>query len=655
MLRFVSGSSPLASAMRSLDGLRHGLSARLRRVRLEVEGPAWIASVVVHSLLLCGLALAGYHARHDPAGREFTGSVDNLLDPVASDTTFQDLDQRPDPPSVVPAAGSFSPNLSTTLSPGSVSPPNIQTSVDSPNAPAPPIALANLDVRRATESVLPKAALLNQSISIKGNGAEHVGGVEGAVDRLAIEIIRRLEQGPTLVAWAFDASGSLSVERERLAKHIEAVYTHIEQLDRNHLTEDKGLMTLVVSFGQDRKALTPHPTGDLSEILEAIRSVPLDTTGTEMTFTAVAEIVKKWGRYKDADGHPYRTMVVVVTDEVGDDENRLEAAVEAATKAKVPVYVLGSQAVFGRLHGYMDYTDPKTKQVFRNVEVRQGPESVVPEQIRLPFWYDGPQYDLIESGFGPYALSRLASATGGIYFVARFGSRRLGFDPAKMRAYNPDWVSRAKYEDSVARSPLRQAVLNAALATQQKLPGMPSLYFPPIAAPEFKDSLAANQALAERTAYTVEEALAPLDAVAKLRDRETSRRWQAQYDLARGRLLAMKVRCYEYNWICARMKKDPPKFENPRSNAWRLVAEEPSGYSEKVADAAQEARKLLRRVVDEHPDTPWALLAARDLKDPLGFKWVESYIPPRKQGDDDPPAKRKREMTPPRPRTPPRL
>ena len=83
--------------------------------------------------------------------------------------------------------------------------------------------------------------------------------------------------------------------------------------------------------------------------------------------------------------------------------------------------------------------------------------------------------------------------------------------------------------------------------------------------------MATNQGIAERTAYTVDEALGPINAVAKLRDRETSRRWQAHYDLIRGRLLAMKVRCYEYNWACARMKKDPPKFSNPKSNAWRLV------------------------------------------------------------------------------------
>ena len=214
---------------------------------------------------------------------------------------------------------------------------------------------------------------------------------------------------------------------------------------------------------------------------------------------------------------------------------------------------------------------PRPSKSFAACEVKQGPESVMLEQIRLPFWYGGPQYEIVEAGFGPYALSRLASATGGIYFVTRFDSRRMGFDPARMREYKPDWDRKADYEKRIAESPLRRAVLNAAQITQQKLPGMPSLFFPPADAPEFKDVMAVNQGIAERTAYTVDEALVPINSVAKLRDREISRRWQAHYDLIRGRLLAMKVRCYEYNYACARMKKDPPKFSSPKFNAWRLV------------------------------------------------------------------------------------
>ena len=53
---------------------------------------------------------------------------------------------------------------------------------------------------------------------------------------------------------------------------------------------------------------------------------------------------------------------------------------------------------------------------------------------------------------------------------------------------------------------------------------MPTLVFPAVESPEFKEVMAANQALAERTAYTIDEALAPISAVAKLRNRETSRR-----------------------------------------------------------------------------------------------------------------------------------
>jgi hypothetical protein len=601
--------------------------------RLDIEVPAFLVSLTMHGLLLIGLAFVGYRV-HREARREFKGEVvDNV---VTSDSTFQDLDQSANPPAPEPLAGSFAPTLAPTITSAPNSAGSIPVSADSADktrAIAP--ELVKLDVRRATEVVVPTATMLGQTVSIRGNGAELVGGVEGAVDRIAIEILRRLEKGRTLVVWAFDASGSLQAERLRLGKHIETVYAHINQLDQSRLADDNGLLTMVVTFGHDHRSLLPKPTAERSAIIEAINSVPLDETGVETTFTTVADIVHHWGRYQDAHNQLYRTMVIVVTDEVGDDENRLEDAVSLAQKAKVPIYVLGSQAIFGRTEGYMDYIDPKTKHLFRGVPVRQGPESVDLEQIRLPFWYGGPQYEIVEAGFGPYALSRLASATGGIYFVTRFDTRRMGFDPARMREYKPDWVPRAQYQKQVSRSPLRQAVITAAQITQQKLPGMPSLYFPPVDGPEFKEVMSANQAVAERTAYTVDEAIGPINAVAKLRDRETSRRWQAHYDLIRGRLLAMKVRCYEYNWACARMKKDPPKFTDSKFNAWRLVPDQAILYSEKAAVAARDARTLLRRVVDEHPATPWSLLAQRELENPLGFKWAETYVPPRSRNNDN--------------------
>ncbi len=614
-----------------------------------------MVSLTMHAMFLVVLALAG-HTVHQVVQREFRSqAMDSSLS--NSDSTFQDLDQSAEPPSIIPAAGSFAPNLATTITSAPSTSAALPVSAD-PTTASGSIApeLARLDVRRATEVVLPTANLMGQAVSIKGNGVEHVGGVEGAVDRIAVEILRRLEQGHTLVIWAFDASGSLQAERQQLSKHIETVYTHISQLDENQLAADKGLLTLVVAFGQDRKAMTPKPTADVSEILEAIGEVPLDDTGVESTFTTVAEIIRRWGRYRDPSGQVYHPMIIVVTDEAGDDENRLEEAIELAQHSKVPVYVLGSQSLFGRTEGFMDYVDPKTKRAYYNLEVHAGPESAMPEQIRLPFWYDGPQYDVIEAGFGPYGLSRLATATGGIYFVTRFNTHRMGFDPARMKEYKPDWVRRDQYEATIMKSPLRQAIINAAQITHQKLPGMPTLVFPPVESPQFKDMMAANQAKAERTAYTVDEALGPITAVAKLRDHETSRRWQAHFDLIRGRLLAMKVRCYEYNWACARLKKDPPKFKTPRGNAWRLVPDTAIQYSEKAVAAARDAERLLHRVIQEHPETPWALLAQRELRDPFGFKWVETYVPlARRNNDNAEAAKAKKKMPEAKPQPPPKL
>jgi hypothetical protein len=148
--------------------------------------------------------------------------------------------------------------------------------------------------------------------------------------------------------------------------------------------------------------------------------------------------------------------------------------------------------------------------------------------------------------------------------------------------------------------------------------------------------MARNQEIVARVEYTVNEALTPITQVVKLRDHETSRRWQAHYDLIRGRLLAMKIRCAEYQTACARMKKDAPKFKDPKSNAWRLVPTEEILTGDKVDKVARETKALLQRVVDDHPNTPWALLAKRELKDPFGFKWAETYVkppPPRKEVD----------------------
>ncbi len=58
-----------------------------------------------------------------------------------------------------------------------------------------------------------------------------------------------------------------------------------------------------------------------------------------------------------------------------------------------------------------------------------------------------------------------------------------------------------------------------------------------------------------------------------------------------------------------------------------------SGTSRLQRDAS-DAQDYLSRVIRDHEGTPWALLAKRELDQPLGWRWKETFTP------IDPPAER---------------
>jgi hypothetical protein len=618
------------------------------RARFGRDLPAIVVSLTFHGGLLIVLGAMGIAAQAE-LKKEITSQVVDTALPSFDKTEIQDLDQ-PDMPAVVTSIGSSAPDFSAIAKEGATASP-IAATADGDV----PMMISTPGISRPGQIALPSAATISQTVTIKGSGAEHVGGVEGAVDRIAMELLTRLKGGKVLVVWAFDSSPSLYVEREKLSKSIEQIYAHITQLDTDQVATGDALMSMVVGFSETRKPMLPQPTSDTPSIVSAIREIPLDRSGTENTFQTVASIAKAWGKFKNGKNEHYQTVTIVITDEVGDDQGQLESTINIASAAKMPVYVLGSPAPFGKKQGRASYIDPKTK---KNVQgtVDIGPESVDVETIDLPFWYGGDRYENLDAGFGPYALTRLAATTGGIYFISRIGNSRLTFDPNAMREYRPDWVSVEQYNRALQKDPIRGSVIEAGLITQQqRLPDEPGLSFPPADDPDFKERMSANQDRVARIEYTVNEALVPITKAAKLRDRETSRRWQAHYDLIRGRLLAVKIRCAEYQTACARMKKDAPKFKNPKSNAWKLVPTEEILSGDKVAKVAKETTTLLKRVVEDHPNTPWALLAQRELKDPFGFKWVETYVPPpppRKEADPAE-AKKKKAMPKPEPKADP--
>ena len=88
-----------------------------------------------------------------------------------------------------------------------------------------------------------------------------------------------------------------------------------------------------------------EPSGDLAKIKNAIESISQDEAGKENVFSGVISVLDQ---YADACLKTKRKLVViVVSDESGDDDEQLEVAVMKSREGRAPVYFLGRESVFG--------------------------------------------------------------------------------------------------------------------------------------------------------------------------------------------------------------------------------------------------------------------------------------------------------------------
>ena len=65
------------------------------------------------------------------------------------------------------------------------------------------------------------------------------------------------------------------------------------------------------------------------------------------------------------------------------------------------------------------------------------------------------------------------------------------------------------------------------------------------------------------------------------------------------------------------------RFKNPGSRTWVLEPSDTTGAGSKYAKAIADAHTYLERVVKDHPNTPWAYFAQRELQAKMGWEWGE--------------------------------
>lgn len=509
-------------------------------------------------------------------------------------------------------------------------------------------------------------APLDRLETTKGSVGQSTQGVTGAVDRITFEILQSVEERPTLVVWFFDQSGSLHRQRQQIRDRFDRIYEELGvaaegRLDRRKRNQGEiPILTSVIGFGSNVTLYTEEPTDDLGEIKSILDAIEIDETGIERPFTAIESAVNQYKtlrRHRGPNGPQRNVMFVVVTDERGDDAERLEPSIAACRRWGIPVYVIGHPAPFGRETALVKYVDPDPNydQTPRWAEVDQGPETFLPERVKIGFTGNFEQEPVIDSGFGSYALTRLCYETGGIYFTVhpnRNVSRRVRpgeldayasrleyfFDPTVMSRYRPDYLAPADYVAQVKASPLRQSLVTAAQLQPATGLARPQTRFIKRSDAQLVGDLTRAQQDAAKLTPQLDRLLMTLEPGLDARDRETTPRWRAGYDLAMGRALAQKIRTEGYNLMLAQIKRGQA-FEDDKNNTWVLVPGDEVNVGSKWQREAESATELLQGILDEHPGTPWALLAKQELDVPLGWAWKEEFTdlspPPRREGGNN--------------------
>ena len=597
---------------------------------LSRDLPALAASLVLHVVLLLVLALAGVAT--PPPTRP---SVTVIETPLERD---DEIDLAPqemivsDMPEETGAAGEDqSADVAQSLAP-------VLDTVSMTPVEAIPELVGDIQVDPL--DALPTATEIDQAIVVRGAVGATTSGAAGAVDRLTAEIDASLQQRPTVVVWVFDQSVSLSAQRKDIASRLERVFQELGA-DRSQ-RHRPDLQNLVVAFGKNVSLVTKKPTDDVAEVIRAIDSVPVDDSGVEMTFAAIRAAADSARIYRTS-APKKNVMIVAFTDEVGNDQQLADQTAQHCRKLGIPVYVVGVPAPFGMREVRMKYVefDPKfdAGEDEQWAVIEQGPETLFPEVVRVR---SGAREDeAIDSGFGPFSLSKLCAETGGIYFRVHPNSGERGrvtnqmvapmaaqiryfFDPDVMQTYQPDYVSAAKLQQDIAANEAKRALVEAARSTEIQPMESPVMTFPRRDEPSLAGLLSEAQKAAAKAQPRIDAIHATLTAGAAGREAIKERRWQAGYDLALGRVLAAKVRTDAYNQMLAQAKLGM-KFQDEKSDTWQLEPSDEVTVGSQTEKLAKQASELLERVVHDHAGTPWAQLAATELRTPLGYRWTERF------------------------------
>lgn len=490
---------------------------------------------------------------------------------------------------------------------------------------------------RARRSIFLQSGPLGQSgMRTTVDQPSHAGQFSGlsataATQRMLRILEDSIEFQPTTVVWLVDCSPSAQNWWGGIRDELMRFY-------RQQVNAKLDLETQLICFGESVKAEFSSPTADAGEVLNAISSIEVDSSGREQTFQAVDEALEKYLILRKKNE---RTLIlVVITDERGDDDGRLDQVIREPKKYALPIYVLGVPAPFGTWAGLSSDIEPGQREATpdnpQGLTVRQGPETWYPEAIQLGYPESGET--LMDSGFGPYALERLCRETGGEYLAIRApgdGSLLNGamrnqwpaadvaqFDPAIMARYAPRPQSQQAYLELVQNNSAWRALHRACQLPAIEVIGTAAVRFEGSDQARLSGQVRNFQQIAAKIEPDINRLYELLNEGAAGRDSLPGLRERLAFDLAWARAMAAKSRVDSYNVQLAALRRGM-KFEKESSNTWVLEPSDDIGFSSSIRRIAAQATETLQTIVAEHPGTPWAESARLELQVPLSWNWRE--------------------------------
>ncbi|MEJ7638472.1 MAG: vWA domain-containing protein [Singulisphaera sp.] len=440
---------------------------RRRRARgRRFDLPAWAVSLLVHVVILSLLGAATFSREVHTA----VASINSAL--VSTKGAPDELIKIDAPPSDAPRDRALG-DLEGTAGPASgvgggigTGPPSATPRVGVASAIGEKTSLPSVQVVPHVSGLsdLPAAA----SIDLGGGGmlsgdvAYETNDVGVALDQLAREILRHLAQHKLTVVWLFDESGSMKDDQRAIKQKFDRVASelkiNLETGSGKNKRSSDALNHAVVGFGKGLHYELEKPTFDIDEIGRAIDHLRIDDTGIENTMGAIQEVI---GHYASLIRKDRRLLLVLVTDESGDDGGKIEETRQAAVSRGVPIYVIGRQSLFGYERAHLLYVDPVTKDHYWPA-IRRGPETADVEMLQWDGLHE--RWDEQPSGFAPYELARLAKDTGGIYFLLpskenlRLHTKEKAYSITTLREYLPDYESRVNYFENRNLSEFRRTL-----------------------------------------------------------------------------------------------------------------------------------------------------------------------------------------------------